>query len=172
MDQASLVALVSLLGTAALLLAGLVVMVVVRRDRRRLEDELGRSREDLAALKQRLDSLTKQVAPPRVVAEREYLITNLEDGADALERRAAQDAEVTDISAGAFVSLAVGESMVRLVSLGHGLRRALSPENRNRIAFEMRQEVRRSRKQRRREIKEARRHLRAAERADITGDAA
>jgi len=50
---------------------------------------------------------------------------------------------------------------VRLVSLGYGVRRALSAENRNRIRFEMRREVKRARKQRRRDLKEAKRHLRA-----------
>ncbi len=35
-----------------------------------------------------------------------------------------------------------------LLSLGYGVRRALSAENRNRIRFEMRREVKRARRQR------------------------
>ena len=68
-------------------------------------------------------------------------------------------------SAADFVGLAVGESLVRAVSLGHGVRRALSAENRHRIRFEVRREVRRSRRQRRIDVKQARRHLRSQEAA-------
>jgi len=74
-----------------------------------------------------------------------------------------------------FAAVAMTESVVRLASLTHGVRRALSPENRNRIRFEMGREVKRSRRQRRRDVKEARRHLRggATDRAtDQTTDRA
>ena len=57
--------------------------------------------------------------------------------------------------------MALGESLVTIASFGYGVRRALSAENRNRIGFEMRREVRRARKQRRRDLREAKRHLRA-----------
>ena len=80
------------------------------------------------------------------------------------------------LSAGQFASVAVGESLVRLISSGTASRRALTPENRNRIRFAMRQEVRRARRQRRHDLKEARRHLRAqqagGESAHLTSDAA
>ncbi len=66
----------------------------------------------------------------------------------------------TALTAGRFASVAVGESLVRVLSLGYGVRRALSAENRNRIRFEMRREVKRARRQRRRDLKEAKRHLR------------
>jgi hypothetical protein len=66
-----------------------------------------------------------------------------------------------DLSGSGFATLAARESMIRLVALGHGVRRALSAESRNRIRFEVGREVRRARKVRRRELKEARRHLRA-----------
>ena len=46
---------------------------------------------------------------------------------------------------------------VKAASLGYGVRRALAPETRNRIRFEMRREVKRSRRQRRAELKEFRR---------------
>ena len=62
------------------------------------------------------------------------------------------------------LSATVGEPLVKVVSFGHGLRRALSPESRNRIWFEVRREVRRARKQRRREMKEAWRRMQAEER--------
>jgi hypothetical protein len=60
------------------------------------------------------------------------------------------------------LSATLGEPLVRVVSLGHGVRRALSAESRNRIRFEVRREARRSRKQRRREMKDAWRRERAA----------
>jgi hypothetical protein len=69
----------------------------------------------------------------------------------------------------------VGESLVRAVSLAHGVRRALSPENRQRIRFEMRREVKRARKQRRRDVRQAQRHLRtrpAGQRRDVDEEAA
>jgi hypothetical protein len=71
-----------------------------------------------------------------------------------------------------FVSVAAGESLVRVVSLAYGVRRALSPESRNRIRFEMRREVKRARKQRRRDVRAAQRHLRTAQRQDMDGEAA
>jgi hypothetical protein len=66
----------------------------------------------------------------------------------------------------------LGESLVRLVSLGYGVRRALSAENRNRIRFEVRREVKRSRRQRRRDLKDARRHVRSRAGTDLSEDAA
>jgi hypothetical protein len=164
-----------LLGGGAVLLLLLlgVLLTVVTATRRRLERELADSRTDLAALRERLDALTAAPAAPAAAPapEREYLITDLPDGPVVL-RRTPVPVPVpatptrreggTDITAGAFVSLAVGESLVKAMSFGHGLRRALSPENRNRIAFEIRREVRRARKARRREEKAARRYLRTA----------
>jgi hypothetical protein len=172
MDLATRVALV---GTAAVLLAGLGVLLFLQlRGRRRLRRELDTSRRDLAALQARLDTLDRQLVERRLVAEQEYLITDLPDA--SAPRTKTPDPAVaepsTDISAGQFVSLAVGESLVRLLALGHGIRHALTAENRNRIAFEMRREVKRSRKQRRQEMKQVRRHLRATQRDEATGDAA
>ena len=54
---------------------------------------------------------------------------------------------------------------MQTASLFHGLRRALAPETRNRIRFHMRQEVKRSRKQRRTELREVRREWAARQRA-------
>jgi uncharacterized coiled-coil protein SlyX len=59
----------------------------------------------------------------------------------------------------------VGEPLVKAVAFGHGIRRALSAESRNRIWFEVRREVRRARKQRRREMKQAWRRMQAQDRA-------
>jgi hypothetical protein len=48
--------------------------------------------------------------------------------------------------------------------LAHGVRRGLAPATRNRIRFEMKQEVRRARKQRRADVKAAQRDLHARQR--------
>ena len=58
-----------------------------------------------------------------------------------------------------FADLVLRESVVKGVSLVYGVRRALAAETRNRIRFQMRQEVKRSRKQRRIDLRAARRHL-------------
>ncbi len=71
-----------------------------------------------------------------------------------------------------FADLLLKESVVQTASLFHGLRRALSPETRNRIRFHMRQEVKRSRKQRRAETREARREWAARQRAAMADDVA
>lgn len=75
-----------------------------------------------------------------------------------------------------FVDIVARESLVKAVSWGHGLRRALAPDVRNRIRFEMRQQTRRSRKDRKVEMREALREYRARrtvpEAADATEDAA
>lgn len=63
------------------------------------------------------------------------------------------------------LSATLGEPLLRAAALGHGVRRALSAEARNRIWFEVRREVRRTRKQRRRDMKAAYRHVRRQARA-------
>ncbi len=64
------------------------------------------------------------------------------------------------------------ETVVQTASLFHGLRRALAPETRNRIRFHMRQEVKRSRKQRRAELREVRREWAARQRTAMAAGAA
>lgn len=71
------------------------------------------------------------------------------------------------LAATGFTDQVLAESVIRGAGLLHGLRRALTPQGRNRIAFSMRQEVKRARKQRRAEIKAARRHLADLERAEL-----
>ena len=51
------------------------------------------------------------------------------------------------------------ESVIKTAALAAGLRRALLPEVRNRIRFEMKREVKRSRKERKMMIRSARRPL-------------
>ena len=60
-----------------------------------------------------------------------------------------------------FVDIVARETLVKAASWGHGLRRALAPETRNRIRFEVRQQARQSRKDRKVEMREALREYRA-----------
>jgi hypothetical protein len=69
-----------------------------------------------------------------------------------------------------FADLLLKETVVQTASLFHGLRRALAPETRNRIRFQMRQEVKRSRKQRRTELREVRREWAARQRAAMAAE--
>lgn len=147
------------------LLVVALLLVRAARGRRRLEDQLAASREELAAVQRRLDALARQVEPRPVVGAAEYVITTA--GEPEPEDLAPAAAAPVPVSGRQFASMAVGESLVTIFSFGHGVRRALSAENRNRIGFEMRREVRRSRKERKRVEKQARRHLRATGRAAL-----
>lgn len=64
-----------------------------------------------------------------------------------------------------FADIVARETVVKAAGWTHGLRRALSPETRNRIRFEVRQETRRAGRERRAELKQALREFRARERA-------
>ena len=175
--------LMTLAAAAVVVVLGLaVVLVVVLTGRRRLHAELDASRADIAALRARVDDLSRDVddaaAAREVRVAQEYLITSLPDGSTRTDVAVPDEHPdiVHPMSSREFASVALGESLVRVVSFGHGVRRALSAENRNRIRFEMRREVKRARKQRRRDAKEAKRQQRAQQAAgqhdDLTEDAA
>lgn len=54
-----------------------------------------------------------------------------------------------------FADVVLRETVVKAASWTHGVRTALSAENRNRIRFEMKRETKRSTKQRKADVKEA-----------------
>ena len=163
-------ALVVTLAAAVVVVAAVVAVVVSLSGRRRLQAQLDAARADVDALRVTVADLAapQPVVPPAPPSDQpEFVITSLPDGSVPRPDRAGTDLAVPDpatmsgpVSAGQFASAALGESLVRVVSLGHGVRRALSAENRNRIRFEVRREVKRSRRQRRRDLKDAKRHLR------------
>jgi hypothetical protein len=93
----------------------------------------------------------------------EFVITDL-------GTRVEPEPEPEPIGAPAFADIVLKETVVMAASLAHGVRRGLAPANRNRIRFEMRQEVRRSRKQRRTDLKAAQRDLHARQRAAMSAD--
>ena len=75
-----------------------------------------------------------------------------------------------DIDGRLFADIVARETVVKAASWTHGLRRALSPETRNRIRFAIRQETKRSGRERKDEMREALRQYRA--RADVREDVA
>ena len=153
--------LVAALGAAAalLLIALCVLLVAVFTDRRRTRRELAAARADLEVLRARLDEIEgarRATVTPAVVPQAEYLITTAGATSDD------DDTDPERISNRAVLSVTFGEPLVKAMALGYGVRRALSPQTRNRITFEMRREVRRARKARRRAG-------RRAARADVPG---
>jgi hypothetical protein len=98
-------------------------------------------------------------------AEPEYVITRVGEPEPEPEPE-----PVPTVPAPVFADLLLKETVVQTASLFQGLRRALSPETRNRIRFHMRQEVKRSRKQRRTEMREVRREWAARQRAAMAAD--
>ena len=142
-------------------LAALCVALAVAVLRQRSSGAAARAEAD--ALRERLDRLESRVADQAApvapaVAPVEFVITDLGSRADEVPAPVAVDAP-------AFADIVLKETVVMAASLAHGVRRGLAPATRNRIRFEMKQEVRRSRKQRRRHLKEAQRDLRARQRA-------
>lgn len=95
----------------------------------------------------------------------EYVITHIgePEGEPEVE-------PVPTVEAKLFADIVLRETVVQAAGLVHGLRRALSPENRNRIRFEIRREIKRSRKQRRADLREARREWETRQRAAIPQD--
>ena len=149
-------------GAAGALLLVLCALLLVRRrsavSRRQLAAALSEAQAETAELRNRLDALTEQLERQSSsmirVDDPAYVIT------DAGEPR-----PEPNVANAVVLSATVGEPLVKVVAFGHGVRRALSAESRNRSWFEMRREVRRARKQRRREMKEAYRRMQAEERA-------
>jgi hypothetical protein len=144
-------------GGLAVLCVALLVAVLRQRT------SVAAARAEADALRARLDRLEHRVSDEAepvtpVAAPVEFVITDL--GSHAEE----EPAPVT-VDAPAFADIVLKETVVMAASLAHGVRRGLAPATRNRIRFEMKQEVRRSRKQRRADLKAAQRDLRARDRA-------
>jgi hypothetical protein len=149
-------------GLALLCLCLLATVVVTRRawarDARLAHAELG----DLRARVEELEH--ERGSRPALSVPTEYVITGLGD-------MAAPGASEARIDGAVFADTVLRETVVKAASLAHGVRRALAPATRNRIRFEMKQEVRRSRKQRRADQKAAQRNLHAQQRRAMSGEA-
>lgn len=152
--------LIAAAGAAALVLVALVGLALVHTAR------LRRQVADLRADLER--RTTPAAADVPAASEATYVITGYPETADEGQR--ARQTEVVGrvaepIDGRLFADIVARETVVRAGGLVHGLRRALDPETRNRIRFEMRREVKRSRRQRRADLKAAMRDLRDRDRA-------
>ena len=163
--------------TVAVLLLGLLAaaaLVAVGRARRRAAadfDAVRRSAEELVARVEDVEHRLARQQRRESLDGHEYVITHVGEGPEAPS--AAQDGQdAPTVPAPLFADLVLRESAVQAASLAHGLRRALAPETRHRIRFEMRREVKRARKQRRADLRAARREWQARGRADQAEPAA
>jgi hypothetical protein len=179
-------------GVAALLVALVAVRHRANAERvrrERLEEELTRARTDVAALGRRLDDLGDDVRAARQTAERaaarsaeltsrsdrEFVITSLghpepvTTGAEGLARRRPVSAleerlvQAASRHTGSPSGTAATRLLVATAALGHGVRRALSPDVLDRAAAEATVARRRSRRDRKRELREARRVVRTVQ---------
>lgn len=149
-----LVVLVTLAGVLAALLL---------KERARSREALAKTRSEAAELRVRVDALAAHAAAQdRARREpEEFVITHLgePDPDDYAEPTA------TRIDGKLFADLVLRESLVKAAALTHGVRRALAPETRNRIRFEMKREVKRAKRSRKDEFRQVRDEMRARARA-------
>jgi hypothetical protein len=133
----------------------------------RLRASAARVTGDLAVLQERLDALERRpgamAAASPVAAPVEFVITDL--------GREQPPVEPVHLDGPAFADIVLKETVVKAASFAHGVRRGLALATRNRIRFEMKQEVRRARKQRRADLRAAQRDLHARQRAAMAADA-
>lgn len=159
-------------GAAAMLLLVVAVLTATRRRRSRhdLEAMLAAAQRESDLLRARLEELTARESDRR--PERSTTQAEVEDRADfVITHVGERDADGATPPDGVAVpdrlvlSATLGEPLVKVAALSHGVRRALSAESRNRIWFEMRREVRASRRRRRVLRKRLERDYRARVRA-------
>jgi hypothetical protein len=149
------------LGVLAVLAVALAVALL--RTRSRTRRELDAARAESAGLRVQIDEIERVLAARAPVPEPRatpYTITDLGAAPGPV-------AEPPHIDQALFADLVLRETVVRAASLAHGVRRALGAESRNRIRFEVRREIRRSRKQRRADLREARRDWEARQRGSL-----
>jgi hypothetical protein len=153
-----------------LALVASVLAIALLRARSRTERAVAEGQAEIAVLRDQVAALERRLDRPAVTPEASFVITDLgrEDGAEQSET--VPQATPT-IGSALFADLVLRETVVKAASLAHGVRRALDPETRNRIRFEMKREVKRARKQRRADTREARREWEARQRADLHDDA-
>lgn len=156
------------LGALGVAVLGLVLVVGLARQRRRTAHDVAEARAEAATLRAELEELRRAVVSPSPDTELErrdpeFVITGIGQ---------VEQPPPPQIDRALFADLVLRETVVKAASLAHGVRRAVSPEVRNRIRFEMRREVKRARKQRRTDVREAVREWEARRRATNDEDAA
>lgn len=158
------------LAAALVAVVASVALLVAVRARARA----ARAEATAAALAERVALLESPlaVAPPPGVDDADvgtYVITGVATHAASEPVPVDPAAVATPIDGRLFVDVVARETVVKAASWTHGVRRALSAENRNRIRFQVRQETRRARRERRAETKQALREFRARQRGDLGG---
>jgi hypothetical protein len=155
-------------GLGVLALLALILAIALARTRSRTRRELDASHAETARLQAQIDAIERRLAAPAVRehAVEEYTITGLGTRLGTHD----PDEPPPAIDRALFADLVLRETVVRAASVAHGVRRALAPETRNRIRFEVRREIRRSRKQRKADLREARRDGESRRRAGMTDD--
>jgi hypothetical protein len=158
------------LAVGGLALLCLALLVSTLRGRRSWARERDAARAEVADLRARLEELEHDLRTPVAASEAEFVITGL--GSEQPEAEPAPaPAPAGPIEGPAFADTVLRETVVKAASLAHGVRRGLAPATRNRIRFEMKQEVRRARRQRRADLKQAQRDLHARQRAMLAEEA-
>jgi hypothetical protein len=148
------------------LLAVVVLLVRGRHLQATTRAEAIAARAEADALRERVDGLAARLDRRDSPADgAAYVITDA--GAQPLgplaERRRLPADRIV-------IGATLGEPLVRAVALGHGVRRALGAQSRNRIRFEVRREAKRARKRRRREMRDAYRESRVSRRPAAVED--
>ena len=158
------------LATAVALVLLLVLALIGLRWRARTTRLLTQRAAESAALRSQVEGIERRLGGARPVQARDgrdYVVTVLGHEHDHVP--VSEPAPV--VAPAVFADIVLRETVVQSASLLHGLRRALSPEVRNRIRFEMGREVKRSRKERRAESREALRQWQAHQRRAHPGEA-
>jgi hypothetical protein len=153
------------LAVGGLAVLSLVLLFTTVRARRAWARERAGAQADVSDLRARLEELERERRTPTVATEAEFVITGLGSEAEP------EPAPAAAVDGAAFADTVLRETVVKAASLAHGVRRGLAPAARNRIRFEMKQEVRRARRQRRADLKQAQRDLHARQRAMLTEEA-
>ncbi len=146
-------------GAVAMGLAALVVALLAHRRARRAESLLA-ALVERAAVRE-----SPAVDAPRAVVEDPTVSTFVITGMGPDPDPVSAVPVAREIDGRLFADIVAREAVVKAASWTHGLRRALSAENRNRIRFQVRQETRRAGRDRRAETKQALRDYRARQRA-------
>lgn len=135
---------------AVVVLLALLVVVLLLGNRR-TRAELAATRAAQAELLGRVEALaqTPLFTHPRVETA-EFVITDV----GAVEESTRSEVPGR-IEGRLFVDIVARETLVKAASWTHGVTRALSAENRNRIRFEVRRETKRATRRRKADVKEA-----------------
>ncbi|SED27555.1 hypothetical protein SAMN04489844_4072 [Nocardioides exalbidus] len=149
---------VGLVAAGLVALAALVLALLARRRARHAESSLAELADRIAVLE---SPAAVPPTPAPDAAATTYVITGIgvDDDTDRVP-----DPVARPIDGRLFADIVARETVVKAASWTHGVRRALSPESRNRIRFQVRQESRQAGRERRAEMKQALREFRARER--------